>query len=201
MIYKGVPTVQLPAIAAIIHQKLRDNYRCLYLNNPQTVADLRSTLAACGIDADKEIKAGRLILSSEAMLKPDGTFDTDLMLQTLEDLLDAALSDGYKGLWASGDMSYEFGNEANLAKLFDYEWQLEKLFDKRPELCGVCQYHQDTLPAESMRQGLSVHKLIFVNETLSLINPNYVESREQARQAAANPALDEAVHILCEQAR
>jgi MEDS: MEthanogen/methylotroph, DcmR Sensory domain len=95
-------------------------------------------------------------------------------------------------------MTYEFGNEANLAKLFDYEWELEKLFDKRPELCGVCQYHQDTLPAESLREGLSVHRLIFVNETLSLINPHYMESRKHAEQAAANPGLDHAVQDICE---
>ncbi len=99
----------------------------------------------------KEIDAGRLILSSEAALQADGTFDTDLMLQKIEELLDGALKDGYKGLWASGDMTWEFGNEDNLVKLFDYEWQLEKLFDKREELCGICQYHQDTLPAESLR--------------------------------------------------
>ncbi len=190
--------MQLPAIAAMIHQRLRDNFRCLYLNSPQMVTDLRSTLQAIGMDVEKEIKSGRLILSSESTLQADGTFDSDLMLQKLEDLLDAALSDGYQGLWASGDMTYEFGNEANLAKLFDYEWQLEKLFDKRPELCGVCQYHQDTLPAESLREGLSVHRLIFVNETLSLINPHYMESRKHAEQAAANPVLDHAVQEICE---
>ncbi|MBK7362018.1 MAG: MEDS domain-containing protein [Micavibrio sp.] len=101
--------MQLPAIAAIIHQKLRENYRCLYLNSPQMVTDLRSTLGGIGMDVEKEIKSGRLILSSESTLQADGTFDPDLMLQKLEDLLDAALSDGYQGLWASGDMTYEFG--------------------------------------------------------------------------------------------
>lgn len=198
MIYKGAPSVQLPAIAAILYQKLNDNYRCLYLNSPAMVAGLRSTLAGFGMDVAKEVDSGRLILSSESAMQANGAFDADIMLQKIEGLLDAALKDGYKGLWASGDMTYEFGNEDNLAKLFDYEWQLEKLFDKRPELCGVCQYHQDTLPAESLREGLSLHRLIFVNETMSLINPHYLESRDHAQQAAANPALDHAVIELCE---
>lgn len=198
MIYKGSPIMQLPAIAAIIHQRLNENFRCLYLNSPHMVTAMRSTLLACGIDPDREIKAGRLILSSEAALQDDGSFDTGIMLQKLEDLLDAALSDGYKGLWASGDMTWEFGSEENLVKLFDYEWQLEKLFDRRAELCGICQYHQDTLPAESLRQGLSVHKLIFVNETMSMLNPHYIQSRELAEKAANDPRLDEAVNQLCE---
>jgi hypothetical protein len=98
MIYKGAPGMQLPAIAAMIHQRLRDNFRCLYLNSPQMVTDLRSTLQAIGMDVEKEIKTGRLILSSESTLQADGAFDPDLMLQKLEDLLDAALSDGYQGL-------------------------------------------------------------------------------------------------------
>ncbi len=36
------------------------------------------------------------------------------MLHKLEDALDQALSDGYKGLWATGDMTWEFGSEKNL---------------------------------------------------------------------------------------
>lgn len=198
MIYKGAPSTQLPAIAAQVKQKLAENFRCFYLNSPPMVSGLRSTLAALGINVAKEVDEGRLILTSETALDPDGKFDSELMLGKLEDTLDQALRDGYAGLWASGDMTWEFGNKENLVKLFDYEWGLEKLFDKRPELCGICQYHQDTLPAESLRQGMLLHKLIFVNETLSLMNPYYIESRKSAEQALANPLLDEVIFELCE---
>lgn len=48
--------------------------------------------------------------------------------------LDQALDDGYIGLWVTGDMTWEFGPEKNFAKLLEYEWRLEELFHRRPEL-------------------------------------------------------------------
>ena len=35
-----------------------------------------------------------------------------------------AMRDGYKGLWATGDMLWEFGSERNLPKLGEYERRL-----------------------------------------------------------------------------
>jgi hypothetical protein len=96
------------------------------------------------------------------------------MISLLRDELTEALADGYRGLWATGDMTWEFGPERNFAKLADYEWQLENFFRHNPCLSGVCQYHVDTLPHELVRQGLAAHPALFVNETLSRINPHYL---------------------------
>jgi len=50
LIYKGSPSLQLSAIAALVRQKVNENYRCLYLNSPVMVAGMRCYLAAAGID-------------------------------------------------------------------------------------------------------------------------------------------------------
>jgi hypothetical protein len=52
------------------------------------------------------------------------------MLRTLEQTLDQALNDRYEGLWASGDMDWEFGPEKDFSKLLEYEWQLEEFLSK-----------------------------------------------------------------------
>ncbi len=44
------------------------------------------------------------------MTPADGSFDVPMMLANLEEALDQALRDGYKGLWATGDMTWEFGS-------------------------------------------------------------------------------------------
>ena len=85
------------------------------------------------------------------------------MLQKLEDELDKALKEGYKGLWASGDMSWELGPEKNFEKLLEYEWKLEELFKRRKELHGICQYHYDTLSQQAVRRGLLMHSTVFIN--------------------------------------
>ena len=157
LIYEGAPSTQLPVLAAVMHRKLEEGHRCFYLNSPPMVAGMRSCLAAKGLDIVSEITRARLVLSSEPAVAADGSFNIDLMLHKIEDALDQALDDGYKGLFAAGDMTWEFGPKKDFAKLMEYEWRLEKLFQKRQELCGICQYHQDTLPREVVRQGLLTH--------------------------------------------
>jgi len=196
-IYDGAPSEQLPVLARMIQQKLDEGYRCLYFNSLPMVAGMRSYLSAIGLDVAKEIARARLILSSEPLASPDGSFDVGLMLDKLEDALDQALSDGYKGLWATGDMTWEFGSEKNLDKLMEYELRLEDLIRKRQSLCGICQYHQDSLPREITRQGLLTHRTLFINETLSRINPHYAPSGTPGHSQAANLKLDEAITELC----
>jgi len=196
LIYEGAPSKQLPALAAMIQQKLAEGYRCLYLNSRPMVAGIRSQLAAMGMDVANETANARLVLSSEYTVLADGSFDVDLMLRKLEDALDQALEDGYKGLWATGDMSWEFGSHKNFQRLMEYEHRLEELFCERPELCGICQYHQDTLPREAPREALLTHQTIFINETLSRINPYYVPSGTANEQRATAAELDNVIIAL-----
>ncbi len=107
------------------------------------------------------------------------------------------MDDGYKGFWAAGDMTREFGHERNFTKLMEYEHRLEDLFGRRSELCGICQYHQDTLPPEVARQGLLAHRSVFINETLSRMNPHYVRPELLNAQMALNPQIDKMILTLC----
>lgn len=197
LIYEGSPSEQLPVLAFMIKRKLNEGYRCLYMNSRPVVAGMQSYLAAIGIDVAHDIAKGRLVLSSEPAASADGDFDIDVMLQKLEDAVDLALNDGFKGLWASGDMSWELGPEKNFAKLMEYERRLEELFHQRRALFGICQYHRDTLPRHVMRQALLSHRAIFINETLSRVNPHYIPSGRLSHQKATDSELDETITELC----
>ena len=98
------------------------------------VAGMRSYLAAAGIDVAHEVGGGSLVLSSDQRHLVEGAFDIDRMMRTLEDALDQALNNGYAGLWATGDMSWEFGPQKDFSKLLEYEWRLEEFFRTHPEL-------------------------------------------------------------------
>lgn len=197
LIYEGAPSRNLPALAAVVRQKLNNNYRCLYLNSPVMVAGMRSYLAAAGVDIAHEVAKVSLVFSSDQNHLVHGYFDVNRMMSTLEDALDQALVDGYDGLWATGDMSWEFGPHRDFSRLLEYEWRLEDFFRKHPALGGICQYHADTLPREVLRQGLLTHPSIFINETLSQMNEHYLCSDSYVAQAAMNPNLDSAIHRLC----
>jgi hypothetical protein len=197
MIYEGSPSNKLPALAAMIRQYISDGYRCLYMNSAPMVAGIRSYLSAIDVNVAEEIEKGRLVLSSELPASENG-FDIDLMLFTLEDALNHALNDGYKGMWATGDMTWEFGPEKDFAKLLEYEFRLEELFLSRSELRGICQYHRDTLPPDAMRHGLLTHQTIFINDTLAHLNPHYTQSGTYTGSGKMNGELDKAVNTHCQ---
>jgi hypothetical protein len=154
-------------------RKLAANLRCIYLNSRPMVAGMRSSLAALGIDVEDELERRRLILSWEPVAV-GGNFDAGAMLSRLEEDLDEALRDGHQGLWATGDMTWEFGHASNFSKLLAYEYGLEKLMNRRPQLSGICQYRRDTLPPDVPDKALRTHRTVFINATLSYVNSRYV---------------------------
>jgi len=174
LIYEGAPSAHLANIAETLMQKLQANRRCLYLNSPPMVAGMRWHLSAAGLDLKEQIERGALILSSNQDHLVDGRFETDRMLRLLDDALQQALADGYAGLWAAGDMTWEFGSEHNLDKLLDYERQLEDYMQRNPALSGVCLYHRETLPEHVIKTALLTHPAIYVNATLTQLNPQFV---------------------------
>ena len=192
-VYKGSPAPHLPGLSALIRQKLNENYRCLFLHSPAMVTGMRSYLFAAGSEVTKEIVKGSLVLSSSNAHLVEGCFIIDRMLGMLENALHQALHDGYQGLWATGDMSREFGPERNFSKLLEYEWRLEQLLQAHPALSGVCQYHADTLPHDVLRDGLLTHPSFYINETLSRVNPHYVERKAFNSPAYNSAGLDETI--------
>lgn len=161
------------------------------------VSGMRSYLAAAGVDVAHEVGKTSLVLTSDREQLKDGRFDVQRMLDHIEGAIHKALSDGYRGLLATGDMAWEFGGERDFSKLLDYEWRLEELFRRYPALSGICQYHKDTLPDDVMRQGLVTHPSILINETLSRMNLHYVHDEPPSAEWANNPGLDSVVGRLC----
>jgi len=157
------------------------------------LTEMRASLVDASVNVGHEVAKKSLVLSSETTVSASGSFDADLMMQQLEDAIDQALKDGYKGLFAAGDMTWELGSKESFSKLLGYEWRLERLFHKRPELCGVCMYNSSTLPFDIMRKGLLSHQKVFINETLSLLNEHYAQSEGHAEEASANSELDETI--------
>lgn len=174
LIYEGAPSRQLPALAAVMRNRLFDDYRCLYLNSPTMVAGMKSALAAIGVDVHGESGKGSLLLSSSREHLDNGKFNIDRIMGTLAGALQLALDEGYRGLFASGDMTWEMGSDCCYAKVVEYERRLDSFFLGHPELCGICQYHADTVPHETVRQALAVHPSIFVGEAVAFPNPYFV---------------------------
>jgi hypothetical protein len=94
MIYEGSPAIHLQGVASVIREKLKENWRCLYLNSPTMVAGMRSYLAAAGLNVSAEVSNGALVLLSDDGHLIAGRFDVDRMIGMLSDAIDDASGDG-----------------------------------------------------------------------------------------------------------
>jgi hypothetical protein len=197
LIYDGAPSRHLPMLAAILRRKLQLNFRCLYVNSEDMVAALGSHLAAAGVDVAEAFAKRSLVLSSDRPYLIDGrTFDVDRMLGFLREALDGALQDGFAGLWATGDMTWEMGPKKDFSKLLEYEWRLEEFFREHPEFGCVCQYHAGTLPRDAVQQGMLVHRELFISETLSRLNPEYLDRAHFPTNQSAYPDVERVLRLF-----
>jgi hypothetical protein len=176
IIHEGPPASQLPGLAAVTVKQLGANNRCLFLNSPAMALEFRSSLQAAGLDVAREEEKGALVLSSDQSYLRDGRFEVDRMLGSLKDAVDQALEDGYRALWATGDMMWELGGERNIDKLLEYELGLEEFIRLRPELSGICQYDRTTLPRGAIETALHAHRTVYVNDMLSRTNPFHMRA-------------------------
>lgn len=189
LIYHGAPSRHLGGVARTLIENLKRRNRCLYLNSPTMVAGMRSWLSALGVDVSRELAKGALVLSSERSHLEGGEFNIEKMLAGLRQAVTQALADGFAGLWASGDMTWEMGERPDLSKLLEYEFALENFMQENLSLSGICQYHRDTLPPAAVLVALRSHQAVNLNETLMRFNPHYqphhaVEARWQDDLAA-----------------
>lgn len=196
-VYDGPPSRTLHAVVSVLRRQLGAGMRCMYFNTPAMVAGLRSYLSAAGTEVERVLAQGSLVLASDDSHLVAGRFDIDRMIDTLATSLRQALDDGYSGLFAVGDMTWELGAEKDFTKLLEYEWRLEQLFRDQPALSGICQYHRDLMPADAIRSGVRSHASVFISDTLSKVNPHYVPAASVAERAAVEtPILDEALVAL-----
>ena len=188
LVYDGAPSRHLAALARTIAARLALDFRCMCFDTPPMIAGMRSYLAAEGVDVASDIEQGRLVLTSDRSHLVDGVrFDLTRMTRALGEALDAALDDGFRGLWCTGDIAWEFGPERDFSSLLEYERRLDDYIDAHPNFGGVCQYHRDTLPSQAVEAGLLTRPRIFIDQTISLINPQFI-SRETLRPRASGAA-------------
>ena len=184
LVYEGSPSEQLPVIVPLLEDSLRDGYRCLYLGSPSELELVSGALWERGINVNAESARGALVMSSERDHLDGAGFDPGALAAGLEKLVDQAVTDGFKGLCATGDMGWELGAEADWSRLLEYETLLDGLFARKP-LKGICQYRRDGLPGGAVGDGLKAHRAVYLGAELLGENPFYLPPETRMADNAA----------------
>ncbi len=180
------PEEQLSAAVEYIRGGLNRGERCFYVCCEHELAEFRAALKRGGIDIEAEEARGAILLATkhDGHLE-GGKFDPDKMISLLEKAVSDALSAGFKGLCAAGDMNWVLDGVPGTEKLVEYEARLNRFYESSHAL-GLCLYNLKTMPPESIDHCLATHKFVRIEGPILLSNPFY-ELPEQAFSRAACP--------------
>jgi len=187
------PEEQLSAATEYIQQGLGRNERCLYVCGEQTPTEFRTALAESGIDVGREEARGALILlTKETGHLKGGSFSASKMISMLKAAVEDALTDGFEGLCAAGDMTWLLDEAPGSEEIAEYEALLNHFYRSHRAL-GLCQYNRRRLPAALLDHGIATHPTVRIAGPILLTNPFY-ELPEIAKCRVAH-ATDVAARI------
>lgn len=137
---------------------LRQNERCVYIADENSVAAIFRLLEREGVDVDKEQQRGALsVLTKRETYLRHGIFEPEKMVSDLNMEVKYSLEHGFSGLRASGEMSWALDLPSALARLIEYEEKLQASWPA--EFGGLCQYDETRFPADLIERMKRIHSV------------------------------------------
>ncbi|HTE62522.1 MAG TPA: MEDS domain-containing protein [Solirubrobacteraceae bacterium] len=126
--------------AAFVRDALRRGHKVVYLCEGDDVTALVRRLLELDPAFEPARARGQLDArrARDAYL-PDGRFEPDRMLEAVRDEYRRALSEGYRGLSLTGEMTWALCDRSSSDALSSYESRVARGYDHR-ELSILCQY-------------------------------------------------------------
>lgn len=150
---------QFDAVIPFMAIGLERNERCLYIAEDNTPAEICGKLQEFGVDVVKAQKSGALsvVTKHETYLR-HGAFQPDKMITDLCNAVQMAVDQGFRGLRASGELSWALDLPSALAQMVKYEEDLEKHFYSK--FAALCQYDQTRFPDHLIERMKRLHPII-----------------------------------------
>lgn len=157
-----------------IDRGLRDGKAGVYICSEETPDEIRNAMVDFGIDvADYEDTGALQVIPYTEMYIRDGTFDLDFVMDTWTKWYDEAITKGFSGMRATGEMSC-FIKHNLLDDLIEYEHALHTVLDI--PMTAICAYNADILtnvnnPVDVYSELVKAHgKVLFAGKDNSIGN-------------------------------
>lgn len=145
------------AVGEFVAEGLARGERCLYVVHHHQPGEVVRLLRAEGIDVDRAIERGALLVRGQRETYLRGSrFDARRMLDYLAAEARDARWAGFKGLRATGEMTWASGPEPGREALLLYE-ELLNDFTEAHGIHGLCQYNVDRFEPELVEGVARVH--------------------------------------------
>jgi signal transduction histidine kinase len=150
----------LAVALAFIRIGLDRGEKCLYIADDGTNSIVRDAMRAAGIDVERAIASGRLVLQGkeDAYLK-DGAFDPDWMLDFWTGATAEAMSQGFSGLRLTGETEWMLRHSGAREQWLEYESRVTRTL-ARPNCLALCQYDRRLVPPEIVLDVIRTHPTV-----------------------------------------
>ncbi len=135
---------------------LRNNERCVYVADENTVPEILAEFKEAGIDIDAATASGALsVLTKHDTYLRNGIFDPERMIADLDRDVRFAMQHGFSGLRITGEMSWALDLPSALIRLCEYEQELYRHWPA--QLAGLCQYNESLFPSDVIDRMANCH--------------------------------------------
>ncbi len=163
-------------MATFIQNGLKKNEKCVYITDDNSIDDILKCFKYFGIDTDKEIGNGRLLVieGGNTFLEQNNLFDFKNALNVLEKELRLSKEQGFTGLRAAGEMTWLLNNEDNLTQLLDYEIDVNNIIEEH-NVKLICMYNITKFPLKILLHAIYSHPAIIYGDWIKYNDKNIVK--------------------------
>jgi hypothetical protein len=152
LIYENEPAEQLPALLPFIRQGLENGEQCVYIADDHTVDELRAALISYGIDVGREERKRALLLWTRNEWRQPGNLESTKKAEQVASIIQAALSDGFKGIRFGVEMTWTLGPDIDVERLRHWEATINTIFRPScPDASSVSTVAAVSLPERFMQ--------------------------------------------------
>lgn len=156
---------QLAFLIPYIKIGLSRNERCLYIADQNSTSWIIRKLQEAGVPTDEAFSTGALqVVTKQETYLRHGIFEPHKMISDLQHEVQVSLDKGYKGLRATGEMTWALDLPSSLARLCEYEADLHARFPS--EFIGLCQYDETRFSKAIIDRMTEIHPTIIRNGKL-----------------------------------
>lgn len=140
--------------------------KCIYIADDGTVGDVREAMQAEGIDVDCAIASNALVLSTkEQAYLEHGSFHPDWMFTFWKEATEAAMSEGFSALRATGETEWVLRGGRGLERWMEYESRLTHTLAES-NCSALCQYNRKLFPPELILDVIRTHPTVVYGGTV-----------------------------------
>ena len=134
--------------------------KCIYIADDGTEAAVRDAMYAGGIDVERAIATGKLVLEKkEAAYLKHGSFDPEWMFTFWADATAEAMRQGFSALRATGETEWVLRGAPGLERWIEYESRMTHML-ARYNCVPLCQYNRRLFPPELVLDVIRTHPTV-----------------------------------------